>query len=1023
MSLTEQAIQKKTISWMTVILLIGGGIISFLGLGRLEDPEFTIKQAIVVTQYPGASALEVEEEVTLPIENAIQQLPYVDRVISNSSAGLSQVEVEMKSIYRKDDLAQIWDEMRRKIYDMQGTLPPGAHPPIINDDFGDVFGMFFAVTGEGYSYEEIADYTDFVRRELVLVEGVGKVNVGGRLQEQIFIEVDRAKLAASGLNVQSFQALLQGENLVNDTGNIQVGSEYIRIQTQSATTDGLERLQQLILGSQNGELVFLVDVARITRGYQDPATHIYRYNGKQALTLGVSFGQGVNVVTVGAAVNARLAELEYARPVGMQLEAIYDQPHQVDNSVKDFLISLVQAVVIVIVVLMFSMGWKPGVIMSVTLLLTIAGTFMVMNIFGIDLHRISLGALIIALGMLVDNAIVITEGIMISIQRGLTRVQAAVRIVSNTRMPLLGATIIAITAFAPIGLSPDASGEFTGSLFWVLLISLLLSWILAITLTPFFCDLLFREAKAEEGASAEQGASVGEDPYKGKLYGAYRSVLHVCLKFRWATMLLMLGLLVSAIVAFGNVRQAFFPNSSLPVYFLDYWLPEGTSINATEADAKVLEAEILALPNVKQVTATIGRGAERFMLTYAPERSFSSYAQFIVEMTDYDAVAPTIKETEAILANYPQAFTQFRLPTVGPATAAKIEARVIGPDSAVLRQIGDEIIQQFRSNPNAINIRQDWRERAKVLEPIIDTAAASRLGITQADVDNVIKMNVNGQPIGTFREGSELIPVIIRAPEKERSGGVEQLDNIDVFSPVTGSYIDVGKFIRGVELAWEDPLIKRRDRKRTLAVLADPGPDSNPFALFSELRGPAEAIPLPPGYSIEWGGEYEAQQDANEAVFAFVPLGILVMIVINVFMFNSAKQTLVIWLTVPLVIIGVAYGLLLTDSAFSFTALLAVLSLIGMQIKNGIVLVEEIKRLEEEESYSWLEAISLASVSRLRPVSMAALTTILGMIPLLGDVFFKPMAVTIMFGLGFATVLTLIVVPVLFALFYGVKEG
>jgi multidrug efflux pump subunit AcrB len=1022
MQLTEYTLANRTVAWMVVALLALGGVFAFNGLGRLEDPQFTIKQAIVVTQYPGASSQEVEEEVTLPIENAIQQLPYVDHIVSTTTAGMSQVEVEMKSIYRKDDLAQIWDEMRRKINDMAGTLPPGAAAPIINDDFADVYGMFFAVTGEGYSFDELADYTDYLRRELVLVDGVGKVVVGGRRIEQVYIEVDRAKLAASGFSVDTISQALQGQNLVSDAGHIEVGREYLRISSVLHGGEGLQALRSLLLGNANGQLVYLTDVATISKGYREPPSHLYRFNGRQALTLGVSFGSGVNVVEVGAAIKARLQALEYAQPVGTEITAIYDQPGQVNESVSNFLWSLAQAVVIVVLVLMFTMGLKPGIIMSATLLLTIAGTFIVMNIFGIELHRISLGALIIALGMLVDNAIVVTEGIMINVRQGMRKTQAAIRIVSHTRWPLLGATVIAITAFAPIGLSPDASGEFTGSLFWVLLISLFFSWVLAVTLTPFFCFLLLGKRGADTATTSDSKTADPYAPYQGKMYRGYRKLLHFCLHFRALTMLLMVALLVSAVMAFTQVNRAFFPDSSLPMFMVDYWLPEGSAIRSTEADVKKLEADVLKLDGVKQVTATIGRGAERFMLTYAPEKTYPSYAQLMIETDNFAQIDGTVAAIERLLKNqYPQAFTRIKRPSVGPSTAAKIEARISGPDPAVLRQLGDQMIALFSSNEHASNIRQNWRERTKVLRPVFDAAAAQRLGITQTNLDQAIKMNVEGVSVGVFRQGADLLPIIIRPPASERHG-VDQLDRVQVYSPVSQGYVNIGQFVRSVELDWENPLIMRRDKKRTLAVLADPTADSNPFELHAELRGPAEAMEMPLGYELEWGGEYEAQEKANKAVFAFVPLGVLVMIVVNIVMFNSIRQTLVIWLTVPLAIVGVAWGLLIAGAPFSFTALLAVLSLVGMQIKNGIVLVEEIKRLNDEEQVPWSEAISLAAVSRLRPVSMAALTTILGMIPLLGDVFFKPMAVTIMAGLGFATILTLIVVPVLFALFYRVRE-
>jgi multidrug efflux pump subunit AcrB len=1020
MNFAEYPIRNRTISWMVVVLLIGGGILSFLSLGRLEDPAFTIKEAQVFTAYPGASALEVEEEVTLPLENAIQQLPYIKHINSISGNGMSQIQVEMKSIYRKHDLAQIWDEMRRKINDLSDSLPPGVQPPVINDDFGDVYGVFLAVTGEGYGYDELADYTDLLRRELVLVAGVGKVSVGGRRQEQLIIEVDRAKLAASGFSQAQFEGLLGAQNLVSDAGHLRVDDEYLRINTlPQGSHDAMAQLGRLLLGNNNGKLIYLTDVARLYKEYAEPADHLYRFNGRAALTLGISFSENVNVVEVGKAIHARIKALEYARPIGMEVEPIYDQPSQVKASVNDFLVGLAEAVAIVILVLMLTMGLRAGLLMSGVLLLTIAGTFIVMKIQGIELHRISLGALIIALGMLVDNAIVVTEGIMVNLQRGMTRMEAATRIVSQTRWPLLGATFIAITAFAPIGLSPDVSGEFAGSLFWVLLISLMISWILAVTLTPLFCYLLFRERSADEAVTQH---TLTTNPYDGILYRLYRVLLHFTLRFRWSTMAIMAAALISALLAFGQVRQAFFPDSSLPIFMVNYWLAQGSDIRATTEEVRKLEREILSLTEVKQVTATIGRGAERFMLTYAPERAYAHYAQLIVETHNFAAVAPTLKQVQQIVqASYPQAFVKFNRPAIGPTTNAKLEARFSGPDPKVLRGLGRKAIAILDAEPDAINVRLDWYERTKLLHPIYDEAAARRLGISQSDIDQAIAMNMQGVRVGILRDGTRVLPILLRLPEQERHG-VEQLDEIQVFSPSNSVYVDIGQFVREVRVDWEDPIIKRRDRKRTLIVAADPSSASNPFALLAKVRDKIEAMALPPGYSLDWGGEYEAQQDANNAVFAFLPLGVLIMIVINVVMFNSVRQTLVIWLTVPLAIIGVSWGLLLTDSPYSFMALLAVLSLIGMQIKNGIVLVEEIKRLHEEEAHNWHDAISTAAVSRLRPVTMAAITTILGMIPLLGDVFFQPMAVTIMFGLGFATLLTLIVVPVLFALFFGVRE-
>lgn len=1017
MNLAEYGIRHKTVTWLVVVLLIGGGIFSFLGLGRLEDPAFTIKEALINTAYPGASPQEVEEEVTLVLENAIQQLPYVEEVVSTSSAGFSQIKVEMKSIYRKNDLAQIWDEMRRKINDIAATLPPGSSTPQIIDDFSDVYGMFMALSGQGYSYEQLEDYADFLRRELVLLPGVGKVTVGGSRQEQVIIEIDRAKLAATGFSVASLQQVLSTHNLVSDAGRIRAGSEYIRISAlnHSQISQGLGGL---LLGEANGELVHLTDVATIRKDYVDPPRHLYRFNGDFALTLNLSFAAGVNVVEVGEAVKARLQALEYSRPIGMQIDFIYNQPERVEASVNDFLISLGQAVAIVVIVLLLSMGGRPGVLMSGVLLLTILGTFILMRIYGIELHRISLGALIIALGMLVDNAIVITEGVIIGMQRGMTRLEAVRKIVENTSWPLLGATIIAIAAFAPIGLSPDASGEFTNSLFWVLLFSLLLSWLLAITITPFFCYLLFREHLRAEGDGTQKN-----DPYQGVVYRLYRQALDVALRFRWSTMMLMVAILFGSLYGFKYVKQGFFPSTSLPMVLVDYWLPEGSDIRATEADIKQLEQQILELDYVRQVTSTIGQGADRFMLTYAPERNFASYAQVIVQTDSYEHLEPTVGKIDVLLKEqFPQAFTKFTRVSIGPSTKAKIEARIVGSDPDILRALAAQVMSIFNSESMAINVDQDWRQRTKLLRPVYDEAEGRRLGISEADLNQAIKMHVNGLPIGLYRDGSDLLPIVLQAPASEQQG-VESLKDLQVYSSARRTYVSIGQVVNFIEIDWEDPLIKRRDRKRTLTVMADPNPATGTTAaeLLNRLKPEVDKLSLPVGYEIKWGGEFEAQQKANKAVFTPFPLGILVMFVITVFMFNSMRQTLAVWLTVPLAIIGVTWGLILMGAPFSFTALLAVLSLVGMQIKNGIVLVEEIKRLEEEEGYTWIDAIRDASVSRVRPVTMAAITTILGMLPLLSDVFFEPMAVTIMYGLGFATILTLFVVPVLFALLYKVR--
>ena len=1013
----EYAVRHRVVSWLFAVVLLVGGLISFTRLGQLEDPEFTLKTALVNTPYPGASAQEVEEEVTLPIEKEIQSLPYVDYVTSISSAGLSQITVEMKPIYREDALKQIWDELRRKTHDIQPRLPPGAGGIQVLDDFGDVYGILLALTGDGYSYQDLKNYADVLTRELVLVDGVGRVQIGGQRQEQVFIDLSRNRLANLGISPDRIFSLLDTQNTVNPAGQVRVGDERLRIVPDGAF-NSVSSLGDLLISEPGAEqLVYLSDVAEIERGYKEVPDHLYRNAGKPALTLGISFAPGVNVVDVGARVRARLAELSYRQPAGMELATVYDQPAEVDASVSAFMWNLAQAVMIVIGVLLLFMGLRSGVLMGGILLLTILGTFIAMAVMGIELQRISLGALIIALGMLVDNAIVITEGILVGMKRGLTKVAAAAEIVRQTAWPLLGATVIAITAFAPIGLSSDASGEFTNSLFWVLLVSLLLSWVVAITLTPFFADLLFSADRA-----VEEGDDTGEDPYKGRFFQLYRGMLHRAIHHRVLTLLFMFVLLVAAILGFGLVKQSFFPPSNTPIFLLDYWLPQGSDIRATREGVEKLEASLLETDHVTSVTSTIGQGAQRFMLPYFPERRYPAYAQLIVKVDERENIDGVIAGLEKRLPELqPAAFIKMKRLMIGPSASATIEARLSGPDPDVLRGLAVKVQEIMHRDPGLQAIRHDWREREKLIVPRFEQAEARRTGVTRKDLEQALAMNFSGTQVGLYRDGADLLPIIARPPEEERLGA-DNLNQVQVWSRVFNDYIAIRQVVSGFDTELEDGLIMRRDRKRTLTVQAEPDVlgDETGDQVLRRIRPAIEALPLPRGYELSWGGEYELTKDAQAAVFASVPMGYLLMFIITMLLFDSLRQPLVIWATVPLAIIGVTIGLLVFNAPFSFMALLGFLSLSGMLVKNGIVLVEQIK-LESDAGNAPLDAVIHASVTRVRPVCMAAVTTILGMVPLLFDAFFKSMAAVIMFGLGFATVLTLVVVPVLYTLAYRIR--
>ncbi|MFZ8768012.1 efflux RND transporter permease subunit VmeI [Vibrio harveyi] len=1008
-------IRNRVISWMVSLIFLIGGVAAFFGLGRLEDPAFTIKDAMVVTSYPGATPQQVEEEVTYPIEKAIQQLTYVDEVNSISSRGLSQITVTMKNNYGPDDLPQIWDELRRKVNDLKGTLPPGVNDPSVIDDFGDVYGILLAVTGDGYSYKELLDYVDYLRRELELVDGVSKVSVSGQQQEQVFIEISMKKLSSLGLSPTTVFNLLSTQNVVSDAGAIRIGDEYIRIQP-TGEFQSVDELGDLLITESGAQgLIFLKDVAEIKRGYVEVPTNIINYNGELALNLGISFAQGVNVVEVGKAFDRRVAELKYQQPVGVQISEIYNQPKEVDKSVSGFVISLAQAVGIVIIVLLFFMGLRSGLLIGLILLLTVLGTFIFMKYLAIDLQRISLGALVIALGMLVDNAIVVVEGILIGTQKGRTRLQAATDIVTQTKWPLLGATVIAVTAFAPIGLSEDSTGEYCGTLFTVLLISLMLSWFTAISLTPFFADIFFKGQKIKSGEGEDN------DPYNGIIFVMYKKFLSFCMRRAWFTVVVLVAGLAASVYGFTYVKQAFFPSSTTPIFQLDVWLPEGTDIRATNDTLKELEGWLAEQDHVEHITTTAGKGLQRFMLTYAPEKSYAAYGEITTRVENYEALAPLMERfREHIKSNYPEINYKLKQIELGPGGGAKIEARIIGSDPTVLRTIAAQVMDVMYADPGATNIRHDWRERTQVLEPQFNESQARRYGITKSDVDDFLSMSFSGMNIGLYRDGTTLMPIVARLPEDERID-IRNIEGMKIWSPAQSEFIPLQQVTMGYDMRWEDPIIVRKNRKRMLTVMADPDilGEETAATLQARLQPQIEAIEMPPGYSLEWGGEYESSGDAKASLFTTMPMGYLFMFLITIFLFNSIKEPLIVWLTVPLALIGVTTGLLVLNTPFGFMALLGFLSLSGMVLKNGIVLLDQIE-IEMKSGKEAYDAVVDAAVSRVRPVCMAAITTILGMIPLLPDIFFKPMAVTIMFGLGFATVLTLIVVPVLYRLFHKV---
>ncbi|SIT76255.1 Multidrug efflux pump subunit AcrB [Yoonia rosea] len=1002
MKIARFSIEFPIYTWIFMLFAIFGGAFGYLSVGKLEDPTFTLKSALVITPYPGASASEVATEISEVLEAEIQQMDEVKKVTSRNTQGSSVIEVEVEDQYGGDELPQIWDDLRDRVADARAHLPSGALPSIVNDDFGEVFGILYAVSAPGFSDAEIWEMATFLRRDLLTVEGVANVEIRGLPEEAIFVEPSSQIVSSLGIDPGVIINAISTSTAINPTGFVTNGSANLRIQGPSAE-DSVREISGLTFGFQ-GKVLNLLDVAEVTRGRVDAPAHILRHNGQEIFTLGVSGLPSENIVAVGQRVEAALNVLQDMLPVGVTVTPIYEQHRVVDEANGSFLVSLALSVGVVIAVLALFMGPRAAVVVGVSLLLTVMATFFFMYLFDVKVERISLGALIIAMGMLVDNAIVIAEGMQQEMRKGRTSREAADTAAQKTQIPLLGATIIGIMAFAGIGLSPDATGEFMFSLFAVIGISLLLSWLVAVTVTPLLGHYLFKT-----------GGLVGDDTgYDGPVFRAYGGVVRWALKLRWLVIAGLLGTTVACVMAFAQVKQQFFPPATTPLFYLEYKAAQGTAIGEVSRDLQVIEEWLLARDDVDAVTATIGQGLTRFILTYNPATADSSYGQLVIRATS-DEVIPALRADldQFGIEALPWAELQTKRIIYGPPVSSDIEARFSGPDASVLRALAAQAEDVLRNaTPLLHSEHNDWRETEIITRPIYAEDRAQAAGIGRSDVANAIALATNGLPAGTYRERDRLIDIVVRTPRSETTRDGQLLDQI-VYSTAIGGYLPLSQVIDGFEVVAEDPVIERRNRVQTITVQANVIDGLTPPTIFAEIRPLIEAIELPAGYRMEWGGEFESAGEAQASLGRQMPLSFGTMLLITVLLFGKLRQTAVIWTIVPMAINGVALGLLYSNLAFSFTAMLGLLSLSGMLIKNAIVLVEEIDA-QKEVGLPQDKAIITASVSRLRPVVLAAATTILGMIPLLSDGFFAAMAVTIMGGLGFASILTLIGVPVLY---------
>jgi multidrug efflux pump subunit AcrB len=1022
----EFSVKNNRMVLMAMAMAIVGGLIAYLNMGRLEDPEFTIKTALIITPYPGASAEEVAQEVSNPIESACQRLGQLDYVTSESTRGRSLVSVRIKARYDKNSLPQVWDELRRKVADVQSQLPPAVRgQSMVIDDFGDVYGIFLAVTGEGFSYPEQRRYVEFLRRELLQVPGVKSIALFGEQREVVFLEISRQRLAQLRLNEELIYSKLQERNIAADGGRIRVGDEHIPLDPTGAFTSADDMLDLVIGSDQTGRQLRLRDIATLERGDQDPPRRLLRYDGKLAIGLGISTVPGGNVVKMGQAIRQKLDQIKSNQPVGMEIGEINFQPQAVAQATSEFMFNLGKAVTIVFVVLIVTMGRKTGLIIGLVLFITIMATFLVMYMKGdLLMERISLGALIIALCMLTDNAIIVIEGIKVGIESGRKKIEVVREVVAENQWPLFGATAIGVIAFAAIGLSQDSTGEYTNSLFWVILIALSLSWVSSVTVTPVLSYMMFKPV-------AGSGASESSDPYKGLAFRIYRKLLILALRFRWAVVILCLLAFVAAGFGFRKVDQSFFPPATRPQFMVDVFLPASTHIRQTEAVAGDIQRYIQSQPHVTHVTSFVGGGGLRFLLVYSPENENPAYVQFLVDVDDSRKIQGLVTGIQKELdENYPNANAIAKKFLLGPGDGGRIQIRFSGPDSAKLRELGDQAMKVLEDYGQALCIRSDWRERVKAIRPEVLDLQARRNGITRVEVARALESSFEGRAVGFYREPGDagagifpqetrLLPIIARPPLSERQD-VGAINSLQIWSPVAGRMIPLNQVTARSEVVWEDPIVVRRDRFPTLTVHADPR-SGLPSQLRDRVKTKIEQIELPPGYALQWGGEYEDSGRARAALAEPLPYVLALMVFIVVCLFNSFRTTLLIWLIIPMVIIAVTSGLLLTRMPFGFMALLGVLALGGELIKNQIVVLSKVLTLIGKGTPPY-QALLDAGTTKMRPVCMVVLTTVLGMIPLVTDPFFGSMAVCIMFGLSFAAVLSLIVTPVLYAIFFRIKE-
>lgn len=1011
MNIPKYSLDNPKVIYFFLAILMIGGILAFESLGKKEDSPFVIKSAVLITRYPGATPQEVEQLITEPIEREIQSMRRVYKIKSESFYGMSKINIELDPATPPGQMPQMWDELRRKVLNIQPQLPQGASGVTVSDDFGDVFGIYFGLTAsEGFSYHDLREWGQRIKTELVTVDGVQKVALYGEQTEVVNMFISMSKLANSGLDLNGVMQTIKSQNSLINTGEKRAGYLELKILAEG-TYKTLDDIRNQLVVTDNGRQIRLGDITVIEKGYMDPPGSLMRVNGKRAIGIGVATAPEKDVVKTGESVREKLQQLLPLMPVGIDLVTLYPEDQIAREANNGFLLNLAESLAIVIFIILLVMGARAGMLIGSSLLFSIGGTLLIMQFMGVGLNRTSLAAFIIAMGMLVDNAIVVTDNAQIAIRRGIGRREALIRGATIPQWGLLGATLIAVFSFLPLYLAPSAVAEIVKPLFVVLAVSLGLSWILALTQTPLFGSFILKK-QADTG---------GKDPYDTRFYNGFARVLRKLIRFKIVTVIVVVCLFVVSMIIMGLMPQNFFPNMDKPYFRADCFLPEGYSIRESEKMLTDIEQYLMQQEEVVNVSTTIGGSPLRYYLASTSFGPKPNFGNILIELKDksYTVVMEERLNTY-VRHNYPNLLIRSSLFKLSPAVEAAIEIGFIGENIDTLKALTEQAMGIMRQNDRVTDIRNSWGNKVPVWEPVYSQERGQRLGITRQAVAYALKIATNGLPLGDYREKDLFMPILLKE-ENFDAGNLDNMRTLPVFS-ATGNVVPLAQVIDRFDLNYNYNVIKRYNRDRVMMAQCDPKRGANTKQAFQQLWSEMQSIKIPQGYTMKFFGEDESQVESNQALAANMPLTFILMFIVLLLLFRTYRKPVVILLMVPLIFIGVVFGLLLLGRMFDFFALLGLLGLVGMNIKNAIVLVDQIG-IEQANGLTPLDAVIQATKSRIVPVAMASGTTILGMLPLLFDAMFGGMAAGIMGGLLVASLLTIIVLPVTYSLIYRISAS